>query len=66
MKKLFCTILILLTTVVYGLDFERESSYQNACDRGDAKACVTLGAMYHSGDGVLQSFARAKALYAKG
>ncbi|AFL69098.1 tetratricopeptide repeat protein [Sulfurospirillum barnesii] len=65
MKKYFFMIAIVMTTLVYGLDFERESALQNACDRGDAKACVALGAMYHSGDGVLQSFSRAKALYTR-
>jgi len=35
------------------------------CDRGDAKACLSLGAMYNEGTGVTQDFAQAVEFYRK-
>jgi len=61
---LFSTLLA-FTMSVYALDFERESSFQNACDKGDSQACLNLGIMYHLGDGVHQDFKHARLLYEK-
>jgi len=64
MRKLrLLSTLLAFTMSVYAFDFARESSFQNACDKGDAQACLDLGIMYHLGDGVSQNFKHARSLY---
>ena len=64
MKGIFFLLGIFVFSLhVNAMDFAKESSYQNACDSGDGQSCLKLGAMYHSGDGVGQSFSHAKELY---
>lgn len=63
MKRLFVIISLLVATGAFALDFARESELQNACDHNDGTACLELGSMYHLGNGVSQSFSRARLLY---
>ncbi len=63
MKKLFLFVAIFATSALFALDFARESELQNECDHNSGGACLQLGAMYHVGDGVRQSFSKAKELY---
>lgn len=37
--------------------------YERACNGGDALACLSLGAMFEAGDGVLQDSYRARQLF---
>jgi hypothetical protein len=54
-----------LIASAYASDFERESYFKQSCAQNDAQACLALGAMYHVGDGVAQSFKKAREYYAK-
>jgi hypothetical protein len=63
MQKLLCIMAILVSSSLFALDFARESELQNECDHNNPTACLQLGAMYHIGDGVQQSFSKAKELY---
>jgi len=63
MKKLFLIVVLCATSTLFALDFARESELQNECDHNNGVACLELGAMYHVGDGVKQSFSKAKELY---
>lgn len=65
MKKLFLFVAIFATSTLFALDFARESELQNECDHNNGGACLELGTMYHVGDGVRQSFSKAKELYAQ-
>lgn len=63
MQKLFFIMVIMASSSLFALDFARESELQNECDHNNPTACLQLGAMYHVGDGVKQSFSNAKELY---
>jgi hypothetical protein len=41
------------------------TSFTKACDEGNAKGCVNLGAMYEHGEGVAQNKYKASSLYAQ-
>lgn len=65
MKKLFFVVSMMVVSTLFALDFEKESELQNECDHNNGGACLQLGAMYHVGNGVSQSFGKAKELYAQ-
>lgn len=65
MRKLFFIMILMVSSSLFALDFARESALQNECDHNNPTACLQLGAMYHVGDGVKQSFSKAKELYAQ-
>ena len=62
MRK-FLFSLTMFLTIGFAGEFERANYFQGLCNEGDAKACFALGAMYHIGDDVGQSFKKAQQSY---
>lgn len=42
---------------------EAAAQFEKACERGNAKGCFQLGALYEKGDGVVQNKYKAVSLY---
>jgi hypothetical protein len=69
---MFCLISSALAGVKEALDAQERGDYETArkeftalAEKGDAKAMVDLGVMYHTGEGVKQDYAKAMDWYLK-
>jgi len=69
LRYLFLISILVTACVFPSLALADESKefkkYKALCDRGDAKACAVLGAMYYEGTGVTKDDAQAVALFRK-
>ena len=63
MKKIFSILIIVLTAINVNANTLVENRI--ACDGGDTTECNNLGILYAKGQGVRQSYAKAKEYYGK-
>ena len=64
-KYILITTFSMLLAVQISADSSTPSRAKKACKQGDAKECITLGAMYANGYGVKKNYTKAKKLFKK-
>jgi TPR repeat protein len=55
----------MLLAVAVSLLFGDIKDYKKSCELGDGESCANLGRSYYNGQGVRQSYAKAKEYYGK-
>lgn len=66
MNKIIITILLLLSmNLSANSTDDKVVKYKKACKDGSMTSCISLGVLYHTGDGVKQNSKKAKKLFAK-